>query len=230
MKAQKNPIQRFRSDNEGEFDPVACKKWMQTEGIQWEPTTTYKPHQNAVTKRYFPTIFARTQALLYDAGLSNNQWGKAISTAVYLKNRSQTKSLKRINPYESDTGGKPDLSTWRNFGYVAYNHNDDPKRRKFRNQGIQCVFLDYEGRNQYRLWDFMAHKVVQSSHADREKLEAPSILSLGQVELELYDSDSEIDLSSHIWSAFTKFFRSNGSDRGTVDDGDHNIAIDTVGT
>ena len=33
-----------------------------------------------------------------EPGLPNNQWGKAISTAVYLENRSPTKSLKGITP------------------------------------------------------------------------------------------------------------------------------------
>ena len=113
LKAQGNPMQRFRSDNGGEFDSTACKEWMQTERIQWEPTTPYNPHQNGVAKRCFRTIFARTRAMLYHAGLLNNQWGEAISTAVYLKNRISTKSLKGTTPYESDTGGKPDLSNLR---------------------------------------------------------------------------------------------------------------------
>lgn len=76
-------MQRFRSDSGSEFDTTACQEWMQTEGIQWEPTTPYNPHQNGVAKWHIIC------ALLYDAGLPNNQWGEAnvISTAVYLKNR-----------------------------------------------------------------------------------------------------------------------------------------------
>ena len=166
--------------------------------------------------------------MLYNVSLPNNQWGKAISTAVYLKNRSPTKSLKGITPYESDTGGKPDLSNLRRFGCVAYHHNEDPKRTKLSNQGIKCVFLGYEGRNQYRLWDPAAHKVVRSSHVNWDELEASSsIIPLGEVELEWYDTDSEANLPSDIWSASTNFSGSNGSDRGIVDDGDHNIATDT---
>ena len=33
LKAQENPMQRFKSDNRGEFDSIAYKKWMQTEKI-----------------------------------------------------------------------------------------------------------------------------------------------------------------------------------------------------
>ncbi len=89
--------------------------------------------------------------MLYDAGLPNNQWAEAISTSVYLKNRSPTKSLKRITLYESDTGNEPDLSNLRRFGCVAYHYNKDPKRTKLSNQGIKYVFFGYESRNQYRL-------------------------------------------------------------------------------
>ena len=64
-------MQRFRSDNGGEFDSTTCKEWIQTEGVQWEPTTPYNPPQNGVAKRCFRTIFARIRAMLYDAGLPN---------------------------------------------------------------------------------------------------------------------------------------------------------------
>lgn len=136
--------------------------------------------------------------------------------------------LKGITLYEFDTGRKPNLSNMRRFGCVTWHHNEDPKRTKPSNQGITCVFLHYEGHNQYRLWDPAAHKVVRSSHVDWDELEAtPSILLWREVELEWYDTDSEASPSSHIWSASTIFSGINGSDRGTVDDGDHNITTDT---
>ena len=168
---------------------------METEEIQWEPTTLYNLHQNRVAEQCFSTLFIRTQAMLYDEGLPNNQWCKAISTAVYLKNRSSTKSLKRITPYESDTSSKPDLSNLHRLGCVIYHHNKDPKCTKFSNQGIKYVFLGYEGRNQYRFWDPTAQKVVQSSHVNWDKLKAPSFIPpLGEVELKWYDTNSEASL------------------------------------
>ncbi len=91
------------------------------------------------------------------------------------------------------------------------------------------MFLDYEGRNQYRLWDPTAHKVVSSSHVNWGKLEAlSSIPPLGEVELEWYDTDSEANFSSQIWSASSNFSESHKSDKNIVDDDDHNIATDTT--
>ncbi len=76
QKAEGNPMQMFRSDNGGEFDSAACKKWMEIEGIQWETTTPYNPHQNGVAEKCFRTLFERTRSIFYDAGLPNNQWGR----------------------------------------------------------------------------------------------------------------------------------------------------------
>lgn len=104
-----------------------------------------------MAEQCFCILFARTQAILYDVGLPNNQWSEAISTAVYLKNRNSTKSLKEITPYGSNIGGKPDLNNLDRFGYMAYHYNKDPKCTKLSNHGIKFVFLGYEGRNQYKL-------------------------------------------------------------------------------
>ncbi len=157
-------MQKLKSDNGGEFDSAACKEWKKIEGIQWEPTTLYNPHQNGVAERCFRTLFERTRVMLYDARLPNNQWGKAISTAVYLKNRSPTKSLKGITPYEADTGRKPDLSNLYRFGCIAYHQDENLQKKKLSNQGIKCQFLEYEEQNQYRLWDPLGRKVIRSSH------------------------------------------------------------------
>lgn len=69
---------------------------------------------------------------------------------------------------------------------------------------------------------------IQSSHVDWEELEAPSsILPLGEVELEWYDTDSETNPPSHISSASINFSGSNGSNKDIADNGDHNIDMDT---
>ncbi len=144
---------------------------MEIRGIQWEPTTPYNPHQNGVAERCIRTLFERTRDMLYDVGLLNSQWRKAISTAVYLKNKSLTKSLKGITPYEADNGRKPYLSTLHRFGCIAYHHDENPQKKKLSNQEIKCQFLGYEGRNQYRLWDPLGSKEIRSSYVILDELE-----------------------------------------------------------
>ena len=74
-------------------------------------------------------------------------------------------------PYKVDIDKKPDLSNLHRFGCIAYHHDENPKKKKFSNQGIKCQFLGYKGRNQYRLWDPFGHKVIRSSNVIWDKLE-----------------------------------------------------------
>ncbi len=66
--------------------------------------------------------------MLYDVGLRNNQWGKVISTAVHLKNRSFTKLSKGITPYEADNGRNSDLSNLYRFGWIVYHHDENSQK------------------------------------------------------------------------------------------------------
>ena len=63
----------------------------------------------------------------------------------------------------------------------------------------------------------------------RKILTPSSFLPLEEVELEWYDTDGDGETSpfSLIWSASIVFSRSNESNKGTVDNGNHNIAMDT---
>ena len=99
-----------------------CKQ----KGFNGELITSFNPHQNGIAERCFSTLFACTRAMLYDENLYNNQWGEAISTTVYLKNRSLTKLLKEIISYKFDTCDKANVNNLHRFDCVSYHHNKDP--------------------------------------------------------------------------------------------------------
>ena len=48
--------------------------------------------------------------MLADSKLPHKFWAEALSTHVYLRNRSPTKALTEITPYEAWYGVKPDVS------------------------------------------------------------------------------------------------------------------------
>ena len=58
--------------------------------------------------------------MLSDAKLPHKFWGEALSTAAYLRNRSPTKAVKGMTPYEAWTGEKPLVDHLRAFGCQAY--------------------------------------------------------------------------------------------------------------
>ena len=101
--------------------------------------------------------------MLADSKLPHRFWAEALSTAVYLRNRSPTKALEGITPYEAWSGTKPDVSSLRIFGCSAYAHVPKAERRKLDSKAGKCVLLGY-GTNQkgYRLYDLGRMKVIHS--------------------------------------------------------------------
>ena len=122
MKTRGTPVQRLRSDNGGEYTGHQTIKLIEEFGVKWEPTAPYNPNQNGVAERCFRTLFERTRAILADAKLPARLWGEAITTVTYLKNRSPTRALTNITPYEAWYKKKPNLANLHTFGCTAYHH------------------------------------------------------------------------------------------------------------
>ena len=75
-----------------------------------ELTTPYTPQRNGAAERLNRTLVEGVRTMLADSKLSHRFWAEALSTCAYLRNRSPTKALEGITPYEAWSGGKPDAS------------------------------------------------------------------------------------------------------------------------
>ncbi len=89
-------VKTLRSDNGGEFTEYLTK-----EGIKQERHT---PQQNGVAERLNRTLIEGVRTMLADP---RKFWAEALSTCVYLRNRSPTKSVGEMTPYEAWNGSKP---------------------------------------------------------------------------------------------------------------------------
>ena len=58
--------------------------------------------------------------MLKEKNLPRELWGEAMSTTVYLLNRSSTRSLQGLTPYEAWIGRKPSIEHLRVFGSVVH--------------------------------------------------------------------------------------------------------------
>lgn len=83
------------------------KKFLRTEGIQYQLTILYTPQQNGLAERS-NRVVEKAHCLLADAGLPKKFWVEACSTATYLINRSPAKRLQGRTPHEIWSGDKPD--------------------------------------------------------------------------------------------------------------------------
>lgn len=55
------------------------------------------------------TLMKTVRSMLADAKLPQKFWAEALSTAVYLRNRSPMEAVKGMTPFEAWTGEKPNV-------------------------------------------------------------------------------------------------------------------------
>lgn len=98
--------------------------------------------------------------MLKSKGVPAQYWGEAVSTVVYVLNRSPTKSLEGITPYEAWYGKKPRVEHLRVFGCVGLVKNIGPQIKKLSDRSTKMVFLGYEeGTKGYRMFDPISSKL-----------------------------------------------------------------------
>ena len=80
--------------------------------------------------------------------------GEAFSTATYLRNRTPTKVLDGLIPFELLCGVKPVLAHLRAFGAPCPVAEPSAKLKKLDDRARFCVFVGYKnGDGGYRVWD-----------------------------------------------------------------------------
>ncbi|OWY92427.1 LOW QUALITY PROTEIN: hypothetical protein PHMEG_00038582, partial [Phytophthora megakarya] len=146
-------IKCLRSDNGTEFVNKSMDKICQQYGIVHQKTVPYSPQQNGVAERMNRTIMEKARSMLLYKGVPTVWWAEAVSTAVYLINRTSTSTRPSTTPYE------PSFK----FGSVGYAHVDKSKRTKLEAKSFKCMFLGYaEDSKGYRVYDLESNKVKVS--------------------------------------------------------------------
>ena len=93
-------IKRFCCDNrKGEYDNAVFQAILRENGISHEPSAPYTQNQNGVSERMNRTIMEKARKMLLEARLPESFWAEAVNTAVYLHDRSPTRSLDNMTLY-----------------------------------------------------------------------------------------------------------------------------------
>ena len=72
--------------------------------------SVHDTHQeSSVVERRNRTIVERVRALLHASGLPKNLWAEAARHVVWLLNRTTTKAVEGMTPYEAAFGKKPNF-------------------------------------------------------------------------------------------------------------------------
>ncbi|KAI5708540.1 hypothetical protein M8J77_024816 [Diaphorina citri] len=156
-------IKVFRSDNGTEYVNSQFKDYFRESGIQFQTSAPYTPEQNGVAERLNRTLVEKARSMLSQAGLPACLWAEATSTALYLKNRSPTKALNGMTPFEVWSGKIPSLKHLRVFGCKVMVHIPKQKRSKWQSKAHERVFLGYcENTKTYRVCDMKTMNIDKS--------------------------------------------------------------------
>lgn len=156
-------IKALRTDNGSEYCGKEFQRLLRQSGIQHFRTAPYTPEHNGLIERMNRTIIEKARCMLLDANLPKHFWAEAVSTAVFLINRSPSSSSTNKVPEEAWTGVAPDMSFLRTFGCKAMVHVPKQKRKKLDAKSEACVFLGYcDGTKNYRLYNQEKDRIVIS--------------------------------------------------------------------
>lgn len=184
-------IKILRTDNGTEYCNASFLSILRKAGIQHQTTVPYTPEQNGVAERMNRTIVEKARCMLFDADLNKPFWAEAVSTAVFLINRSPTRCLKDITPEEAWSGKKPNLNNLRVFGCKAMAHVPKQKRKKWDSKSVECIFVGYcVNTKGYRMFDPTSKKCWTAR--DVTFLENKNV-----VEIDTKDQPSEDSLNSN---------------------------------
>ncbi|GEM12711.1 gag-Pol polyprotein [Rhodotorula toruloides] len=155
-------IQRFRSDNGGEYMSRTFDDMLAEHGIIRESPPPYSPQSNGVAERVNRSIVEGIVSLLVQAGAPETLWAEALQAFVFVKNRS---------PHAALSGNVP-LAVWRNrpacvdmlrtWGCHAW-HTVTNGRSKLDDRAIPLIFVGYDSDTAaYRLYDPVTRKTIRS--------------------------------------------------------------------
>ncbi|CAI5726240.1 unnamed protein product [Peronospora farinosa] len=176
-------IKCLRSDNGTEFVNKAMDTFCQRNGIVHQKTVPYSPQQNGVAERMNRTIMEKARSMMHYKGVSTSWWAEAVSTLVYLINRTTNSKHTDATPYAIGFKMKPRLDHLRVFGSIGYAHVDDAKRTKLEPKKYKCMFLGYgDNTKGYRVYDLELNKVKMSRSVKLDEREVNGIYRTSMTE------------------------------------------------
>jgi len=157
-------IKIVRSDNGREYKNAKMNEYLEERGIIMKNTAPHTPQQNGKAERANRTIMECAHTMMRAKSLPKNLWVEAVSTAVYVLNRTTHSSQKNVKtPFEMWTGRKPNLKHLKIFGSTAYAHVPKQLRKKLDDKAKKLILVGYQGESSnYRLYDPVSKKVSMS--------------------------------------------------------------------
>lgn len=150
----------LHTDRGGEFNATDFINYCAQLDVRRQLSAPYTPQQNGVVERHNQTVVGMARNMMKAKSLPGVVWGEAVSTAVYLLNRSSCKPIGGRTPYELWNGHTPLVQHLWTFGCIAHMKVNTPHLRKLNDRSHRTVFVGYEpGSKAYRVYGPLARRV-----------------------------------------------------------------------
>lgn len=137
-------VKNVKSDNGTEFVNERIKKYLASEGIQFDTSPPGVPQLNGAVERANRTLQEGLTSLLKSSKLSRWYWPYAVKCASYIQNRTGCRLLPNfLSPYEVLWDKKPIVGHFRVFGAKGF-AMDGRKKQKLQQRGRPARFLGYD--------------------------------------------------------------------------------------
>ena len=113
-------IKVLNSDQGGEYQGANFVEYLKLKGTIQKLNIHDTPQHAGVAEHRNRTIGERICALLHASGLPKFLWGEAAHHVVWLLNRTKTKAVEGMTPFEVAFGKKPDLKKVCEWGEKVY--------------------------------------------------------------------------------------------------------------
>jgi len=117
-------IKRLCSDRGGEYTSGAFTQFLKEQGTECHLTTHDTLQHNGVTESLYRCLVEHVRALLHQSGLPPMLWAEALHFVVWVKNRTLTKALGNVTPFEKLTGRKPNIAGVPEWGQRIWVHTN----------------------------------------------------------------------------------------------------------
>jgi len=113
-------IKVLNTDRGGEYLGGDFIAYLKSKGTLQKLSVHDTHQESGVAERRNRTIVERVRALLHASGLPKNLWAEAARHVVWLLNRTTTKAVEGMTPYEAAFGKKPNLKGLREWGETMW--------------------------------------------------------------------------------------------------------------
>ena len=154
-------LKNLRSNNGGEYTSLTFKQNLAQHVITHETSCPYTPQQNGAAERKNIHLMEVTRSM--NTNVPKRFWSDAMISATYLINRTPTKVLNDLSPFEVLNKTKSSLDHMHVFGCLCFVMIPEEQRNKLDAKSSKTMFIGYSPTQKgYKCYNPKSRRVIVS--------------------------------------------------------------------